>query len=267
MTIYLKYWHLAEPPFENVPDRQVFFRSSQHEEALSRLMYAVENRKGAAMLTGEVGSGKTTIGRVMDDALPEDRYQVRTITNPALTPLDLLRSILFQMGIRSDSDSKFVLLTRLHERLSENEEHGVRTILVIDEAHLIQHRASLEELRMLLNMQSEHQFLITLIILGQPPLLDKIETLQPLKERISIKYHLKPLDLKDTVRYVLFRLKTAGAERGIFTRESIFPLFEYTRGVPLRINNLCDRCLLAGMMRSAGAVDTRIVNEAIADLE
>jgi type II secretory pathway predicted ATPase ExeA len=258
---------LTEPPFESVPNRDAFFRSSQHEEALSRLLYAVENRKGVALLTGEVGSGKTTISRVLNDALPEEQYQVRTITNPALTPIDLLRSILYQMGMRSASESKFILLTHLHERLAENEQKGVRTILIIDEAHLIQQRSSLEELRMLLNMQSEHQYLITLVILGQPTLLENIESMPPLRERISIKYHLQPLDLKDSVRYLMFRLKNAGADRGIFTRESIFPLYEYSRGVPLRINNLSDRCLLLGMMRKAGGIGTRIVNEAIADLQ
>lgn len=266
MTIFQKYWGLKEPPFENVPNREVFFRSSQHEEALSRLLYAVENKKGAAMLTGEVGAGKTTISRVMSDALPEDRYLVRTITNPALTPLDLLRSILYQMGVETDSDSKFFLLTKLHDRLQEKQQQGVRTILVVDEAHLIQERSSLEELRMLLNMQYEHQFLVTLIILGQPPLLLKIETLLPLRERISVKYHLKPLDLRDTVRYILFRLRNAGAKRGFFTREAMSPLYEYSRGIPLRINNVCDRCLLIGMMKRAGAIDTRIVKEAISDL-
>jgi type II secretory pathway predicted ATPase ExeA len=266
LTIYQKYWSLKEPPFENVPDQKVFFRSSQHEEALSRLMYAVENRKGAAMLTGEVGAGKTTISRVLSDSLPADRYRVSTITNPALTPLDLLRSILYEIGIATDSDSKFFLLNKLHDKLQERQQHGIRTILVVDEAHLIQQRESLEELRMLLNMQSEHQFLVTLIIMGQTPLLLKIETLLPLKERISVKYHLKPLDLKDTVRYILFRLKSAGAKRGIFTRKAISPLYSYSQGIPLRINNLCDRCLLIGMMRKAGRVDSRIVAEAIEDL-
>jgi len=230
------------------------------------LMYAVENRKGAAMLTGEVGAGKTTISRVLSDSLPADRYRVGTITNPALTPLDLLRSILYEIGIPTDSDSKFFLLTKLHDKLQERQQHGIRTILVVDEAHLIQQRESLEELRMLLNMQSEHQFLATLIIMGQTPLLLKIETLLPLKERISVKYHLKPLDLKDTVRYILFRLKSAGAERGIFTRKAIFPLYSYSQGIPLRINNLCDRCLLIGMMKKSGMIDSRIVNEAVADL-
>ena len=267
MTVYLKYWGLAEPPFENVSNESVFFRSSQHQEALSRLIYAVENRKGAAMLTGEVGSGKTTIGRVMSEALPKDRYLVRTITNPALSPLDLLRSILFQLGFWSESDSKVVLLTALQDRLSENERRGMRTILIIDEAHLIKHRASLEELRMLLNLQSAHQFLITLVVLGQPSLVEAVEGLHPLRERIAVKYRLKPLDLKDTVRYILFCLKNAGATRGIFTRESIFPLYDYSRGIPLRINNLCDRCLMIGMMQKAGGIVTRIVNEAIEDLQ
>ncbi len=266
MTIYQKYWSLKEPPFENVPDQKVFFRSSQHEEALSRLMYAVENRKGAAMLTGEVGAGKTTISRVLSDSLPQDRYRVSTIKNPALTPLDLLRSILHEIGIPTDSDSKFFLLTKLHDKLQEGQQHGIRTILVVDEAHLIQQRESLEELRMLLNMQSEHQFLVTLIIMGQTPLLLKVETLLPLKERISVKYHLKPLDLKDTVRYILFRLKSAGAERGIFTRKAMLPLYSYSQGIPLRINNLCDRCLLIGMMKKSGMIDSRIITEAIADL-
>lgn len=266
MTIYQKYWSLKEPPFENVPDQMVFFRSSQHEEALSRLMYAVENRKGAAMLTGEVGAGKTTISRVLSDSLPADRYRVNTITNPALTPLDLLRSILYEIGIPTESDSKFFLLTKLHDKLHERQQHGIRTILVVDEAHLIQQRESLEELRMLLNMQSEHQFLVTLIIMGQTPLLLKVETLLPLKERISVKYHLKPLDLKDTVRYILYRLKSAGAKRGIFTGKAIFPLYSYSQGIPLRINNLCDRCLLIGMMKKTGTIDSRIVTEAIADL-
>lgn len=266
MTSYLNYWGFQIPPFENVPDRQFFFRSTQHEEALSRLIYAVENRKGAAMLTGEVGSGKTTISRVLKESLPQDSYMVRVITNPALTPLDLLRSILYCLGDPVETDSKLTILTRLQDRLTANARQGLNTILVIDEAHMIQHRASLEELRMLLNMQNEHQFLITMIVLGQPPLLENVETLHPLKERIAVKYHLRPLDLKDTVRYILFRLKNGGADRGIFTKEAIFPIYDYARGIPLRINNICDRSLLIGLLHRARGIDTRIVNEAIEDL-
>ena len=264
--MYLNYWGFKEAPFENVPDRNFFFRSSHHEEALSRMMYAAEQRKGIAMLTGEVGSGKTTISRVLKDTLPADRYNVQSIVNPALSPLDFIRAILLCLGEEADTDSKVILLNRLQERLIGNASKGLNNILIIDEAHLITTKESLQELRMLLNIQSEHQFLITLIILGQPPLLKTILDLRHLKERISIKYHLPPLDLKDTIRYILFRMKRAGAKRGIFTKEAIFPLYEYTRGVPLRINNLCDRSLLIGMMKQTKDVKTGIVNSAIKDL-
>jgi len=108
--------------------------------------------------------------------------------------------------------------------------------------------------------------LITLILLGQPPLLKNISELQPLKERISIKFNLEPLDIENTLRYVVFRLKTAGASRGIFTREAIEALYEFSGGIPLRVNNVSDRCLLIGLMQKAKVVDSKIVEDAIEDL-
>jgi type II secretory pathway predicted ATPase ExeA len=139
--------------------------------------------------------------------------------------------------------------------------------LAIDEAHVISNQATLDELRMLLNIQSDDEFLITLILLGQPPLLKNISELQPLKERISIKFNLEPLDIENTLRYVVFRLKTAGASRGIFTREAIEALYEFSGGIPLRVNNVSDRCLLIGLMQKAKVVDSKIVTDAIKDLK
>ena len=139
-------------------------------------------------------------------------------------------------------------------------------MLAIDEAHVIGNQSTLDELRMLLNMQFEDEFLITLILLGQPPLLKNIRELQPLKERISIKFNLDPLDSDSTLRYVMFRLKIAGATRGIFSKEAIDNIYEYSGGIPLRINNLCDRCLLIGLMRKARIIDSKIAADAIEDL-
>ena len=116
-------------------------------------------------------------------------------------------------------------------------------------------------------MQQNEQFLITLILLGQPPLLNRIAEHQPLRERIGVKFNLGPLDEQDTLRYIMCRLKNAGAERGFFTSEAIAPLYEYSGGIPLRINNVCDRCLLIGFMQRSWLVDTRIVAEAIDDLQ
>jgi type II secretory pathway predicted ATPase ExeA len=251
-----------------VPARDVFYRSPQHEEALRRLLYVVEHRKGVAMLTGEVGCGKTTVTKALANHLNRERVQFRMISNPALGPEDLLKAIVLKLGgsVENSNGSKTLILDQLQRLLHQAETVGQNTVLAIDEAHVIGNRETLDELRMLLNIQSEDQFLLTLILLGQPPLLGNVARLQPLKERIAVKFNLEPLDLRNTMCYVLFRLKAAGADRGIFTREAVDLLHEFSGGIPLRINNLCDRSLLVGLMRGARVVDSRIVREAIEDL-
>ena len=265
--MYLEHWGLQKTPFANVPSRDVFYRSPQHEEALRRLLYAIENRKGVAMLTGEVGCGKTTVTKALSNHLNRDQFQFQIISNPALQPTDLIKAIVLKLGDNnSDNGSKTLLLDRLQKQLFQNAERGVSTVLAIDEAHVITNQGTLDELRMLLNIQSEDEFLITLILLGQPPLLKNISELQPLKERISIKFNLEPLDNENTLRYVVFRLKNAGASRGIFSREAVERLYDFSGGIPLRINNVCDRCLLIGLMQKAKLVDSKIVEDAIEDL-
>jgi type II secretory pathway predicted ATPase ExeA len=265
--MYLEYWGFDQSPFSNVPTQSLFYRSPQHEEALSRLVYVMEHRKGVAMLTGEVGCGKTTVARALMDYLDTENFQVLLLSNPALDPLDLIKAILLNFGETVENGSKSVLLDQLRARLIQNAEQGINTVLTIDEAHVIRNDATLDELRMLLNLQANNQFLITLVLVGQPPLLKRISDLQPLKERISVKFHLEPLDVYNTARYILYRLKSVGATRGLFTIESLKPLYEYSGGIPLRINNVCDRCLLIGFMQRSGIIGTRIVNDAIEDLK
>ena len=174
---------------------------------------------------------------------------------------------MLKLAGHANNGSKADLLERLHQHLFQNAENGVSTALAIDEAHVIGNKASLDELRMLLNIQSDDEFLITLILLGQPPLLKNISELQPLKERISIKFNLEPLDPQNTLDYIVHRLKWAGATRDIFTREAVQAVYEFAGGLPLRINNLCDRCLLFGLMRQTRMVDAQIVCDAIEDME
>jgi len=265
--MYLDYWELQKAPFGNVPARSAFYRSPQHEEALRRLLYVIEQRKGVAMLTGEVGCGKTTVIRALADFLDPNKYQFQTISNPALQPTDLIKAILLKLGGHSNNGSKTDLLDGLHRHLHQNAEKGISTVLAIDEAHVIGNQATLDELRMLLNVQSDDEFLITLILLGQPPLLKNISELQPLKERISVKFNLNPMNLQNTLNYIVHRLKWAGSTRGIFSLEAIQALYEFAEGLPLRINNLADRCLLLGLMRQARIVDSRVVHGAIEDME
>jgi type II secretory pathway predicted ATPase ExeA len=265
--MYTSYWGLQRQPFDNVPSQEFFYRSSQHEEALLRLVYAVEHSKGLAVLTGEVGAGKTTISRVLYDYLNMDGYEVVTLVNPSLEPVDFLRAVLMKLGVDdAQSPSKSVVLDQLNERLIQNASQDIKTILVIDEAHLVRDKPILEELRMLLNLQHNNQFLLTLIMMGQPPLAGNLKLMKPLKERIAIQFDLKPLDERDTMRYILYRLKHAGASRGIFTKDAIPPIYAFSKGIPLRINNVCERSLLMGMMRKAVNINEKIVNIAVADI-
>jgi len=265
--MFLQYWGLQHPPFNNVPSETSFFRSPQHEEAFSRLKYVIEYRKGVALLTGEVGCGKTTVTKALQKSLNRDKYQFLLMANPAMAPLDFIKAVLINFGEQTISGTKPFLLARLQERLNHNASRGISTVLTVDEAHVIKNQETMDELRMFLNIQCNEQFLITLILLGQPPLLKRIDGLQPLKERISVKFKLTPLDEKNTLRYIMYRLKNAGAERGLFTSEAIAVLYEYSDGIPLRINNVCDRSLLIGFMRKAQQIDTRIVTDAIEDLQ
>ncbi|MEW6077763.1 MAG: AAA family ATPase [Thermodesulfobacteriota bacterium] len=265
--MYLDYWELREPPFLNVPSHEIFFESPQHQEAINRLLYVINHRKGVAMLTGEVGCGKTTVIRNLSSYLPSGRFEIRMLSNPAVSAVDLIRGILIQFGIPVKSTSKSVLLEELRRKLETYAAHNGGAVLVVDEAHVINSKSTLDELRMLLNLQADNRFLLTLIMVGQPLLLKKVEILQALKERISMKYHLPPLNEEDTNQYIQYRLKQAGSERAIFSGESIPLVYEYSHGVPLRINNLCDRCFLIGMMNKKQSVDAETVKQAVADLE
>lgn len=265
--MYLDYWGLQRFPFENVPNPNFLYQSPQHEEAIVRLLFIAQNRKGAALLTGEVGSGKTTVSRAFMNRLSKDEYEVLTITNPALDHIELIKAILLKLGLEADSNSKSALLESLNRRVVQNANRGINTVIIIDEAHVIESKYTFDELRMLLNMQLEDQFLITMILMGQLPLIKKIAALKPLEERIAIKYHLDPLNFENTARYIMFRLKKAGATRGMFTKKSLRVIYAYSKGLPLRINNLCDRSLLIGLMRKAKLIDSRLVSDAVEDLQ
>jgi general secretion pathway protein A len=265
--MYTTYWNLKQTPFDNAPSQEFFYRSSQHEEALLRMVYAVEHHKGLAVLTGEVGAGKTTISRVLYEYLNVDGYEVVTIVNPALDPVDFLRAILIKLGVGGISgEAKSVLFEKLNERLIQNAAQDIKTVLIIDEAHLVKEVSILEELRMLLNLHHQNRFLLTLLMMGQPPLAGNLNLMMPLKERIAIQYDLKALSERDCTRYILYRLKHAGADRGIFTKDAVPLIYAFSKGLPLRINNVCERSLLLGMMHKAKNVNSRIVNLAVADI-
>lgn len=266
--MYEEYWKLKEKPFENTPDPHFLFISGQHEEALARLLYAVRERKGAALLTGEYGSGKTILSRTLLSELGNERYQTVLIFNPRIPPMEFLQEIVNQLGGNDASESKTRLLRTLNEILYNNLNNNKNTIVVIDEAQAIESPEIFEELRLLLNFQLNDLFLLTLILIGQPELKEKVDIIPPLRQRLAIRYHLKGLNESQTKEYIIHRLKIAGSKERekIFTEKTYGLIYEATGGIPRMINNICDMCLLVGFGAKAKRIDEIIVKDAVSEL-
>ena len=262
--MYLEYWGFNKFPFENVSDPDFFYLSKTHEEGLTRLIYAAERRKGGAMLTGEIGCGKTTLSRICINELAEDKYEIGLIINPKLEPEDFLQEILYQFGIPHIPNKKIDCLRVLNDKMIENMKVNKETLLIIDEAQLL-NEPLFEEIRLLLNFQLNNRFLMTIILLGQPELRDKVKNLEQLNQRIAIKYHLRPFDLEETLAYINFRLQRAGKMDNLFSQAAVEKIFEHTGGVPRKINNLCDLSLLIGFSFQKEVIDPEIVENIIND--
>jgi len=262
--MYEEYWGLKEKPFENTPDPRFFYRSPQHEEALGRLLYVVREGKGAGMLTGVFGCGKTVLGRTLLKELENDVYKIGFITNPRLETTELLRMILHSLGRKNLPERKTEVLVALNELLVHNIRDGKKTILIIDEAHTIEEKGVFEEIRLLLNYQLENKFLLTLLLFGQPGLTEEIESNKPLLQRIAIRYNLNPLSLEETKKYVYHRLAiAAGDGSGLFDLKSLEKIYQYSGGIPRRINQICDMCLLIGFDKKKEKIDEEIIKEAM----
>lgn len=264
--MYLTYWGLKEKPFQNTCDPRFLCLSEQHEEALTRLQYVVEEHLGCALLTGVFGSGKTLLAQALIDRLKADRFVTAFIFNPQLSNVEILQEILYQLGEHQTMpDRKTDILHRLSEILDDNYAESRHVVILIDEAHLIEDRAIFEELRLLLNFQKRDKFLLTLLLIGQPDLREKISQLKPFDQRVSLRFHLKGLKPDETARYIEHRMEVAGSERPVFSPEAVRLIHESTGGLPRRINQVCDLALLAGCGTQSVQVTPEIVNEVLMD--
>ncbi|MBU4479645.1 MAG: AAA family ATPase [Candidatus Omnitrophica bacterium] len=270
--MYETHWGFNEKPFENTPDPRFLYHSPQHEEGLSRLFYVVSEGKGAGLLTGVFGCGKTLLGRTLFKEIDRDIYKTAFIANPFLSYTELLMHIAHSLGARDLPQNKQdvlvnVVLERLGEILENNMRDGKKTVIVIDEAHVITDRKVWEELRLLLNFQLENRFLLTLLILGQPELKEVIDSNKQFSQRLAVKFHLGPLHEKETEEYINHRLNIAGSSRQIFTPGSMLLIYKKTGGIPRRINHICDLSLFAGFGKGASVIDEKIIEEVGNDVE
>jgi len=242
------------------------YRSPEHDEALFRLRYAVVHRKGGAVLTGTYGCGKTTLARALARELDPKRFEVALIANPLLSPIELLREFLHQLGEPTVPQEKPAVLRRLQERLVENLRRGKDTVLIVDEAQLIQDEAVFDELRLLLNFQTNDRFLMTLVLAGSDELRESLRRHPHLAQRCSVRARLEPLDREQTGYYVRHRLVTAGRDTETLTDEAMDELFEATGGTPRVINAVCDLTLVVGAAAGARRVDGELVRRVAEDV-
>jgi general secretion pathway protein A len=267
--MYEAYFGLKENPFSLSPDPRYLYLSPQHQEALNCLIYGIGERKGFMVVTGGIGTGKTTLCRALLAGLDGGTASA-LIFNPALSDIELLKTINQEFGIKLvGRGTKKRYIDGLNAFLMKNFAAGKNAILLIDEAQNLSHGV-LEQIRMLSNLETVREKLIQIILLGQPELrrLLALPSLRQLNERITVRYDLKPLAREDIRRYIEHRLVTAGGERvgSSFTAGSYDLIYRMSRGIPRRINAICDRALLIAYGRDARSIDPRLVRAAIRDI-
>ena len=269
--MYTEHWGLTQKPFENVPDPRFLYLSPQHEEGIARLRYAVGERKGAAVLTGTFGCGKTLLAHVLLNELGREVYRAALISQPQLDSIELLRAIARRLGATGLPEKRSeilvdVLLERIEERLERNMRDGKDSVIIIDEAHLIRDAGVLEQLRLLLNFQKEDRFMLTLLLLGQPELGEIIDGSKQLAQRIALACTLDPLGEEETGRYIRHRLRCAGGREDLFDPGALAAVQRASGGIPRRINQVCDLCLFNGFGKGADTVNLALVEEAVAGI-
>lgn len=269
--MYYKYFGLKEAPFSIAPNPDYLFMTERHREALAHLHHCIESDAGFVMLTGDIGTGKTTVCRLFLNKLPDDT-QVAFILNPFLGGKELLFSIAQELQIEELEENATLResVDAIYLHLLRNYSKKRHTILLIDEAQHI-HSKVLELIRLLTNLETDRKKLLKIILVGQPELNDILaqEDMVQLSQRITARYHIKPLSLEETRAYIDYRMRTAGfmGELSPFPKTAVKQIYQYTKGVPRLINVLCDRVLLGVYSQNKALADSEIIKKAFREVK
>lgn len=266
--MYNDFYGFSEAPFNITPDPRFLFFSSRHQEAFNHLLYGIRERKGFIQLTGEVGAGKTTLCRALLEELGPE-VETALILNPVLTATQLLRGILAELGVEIGRVDRARCLEELNRYLLAQVAAGRDVVLIIDEAQDLSPEL-LEQVRLLSNLETDQRKLLQIVLIGQPELRELLDQrrLRQLRQRITVRYHLGPLDREDSERYLRYRLLIAGANsRPTFSRWALTRIHRYSGGVPRLINAVADKTLLAGYVAGVDHLRGHHVRRAVRELE
>jgi type II secretory pathway predicted ATPase ExeA len=265
---YLEYYGLEEHPFSNVVDSRFYWNSPQQAEALVKLKYAVDTRKGLAVVIGNIGAGKTTLARKILEELDEEHYEAAllVIIHSSVNSEWLFRKFAIQLGVKNLAGSKIELLSEIYKKLDEINAEGKRAVVLIDEVQMLNSKEIMEEFRGLLNMETPEGKMVNFIFFGLPDLENVLALDEPLKQRVAIRIKLTAYSEENTRDYILHRLKVAGSTKEIFSAGAFTQIYKYSNGVPRLINTICDNALLEGFLFKNEQVDESIIKAVAVDL-
>lgn len=266
--MYLEHYGLNEPPFDITPNPRFLFFSPKHREAFNHLLYGIRERKGFVQLTGEVGAGKTTLCRSMLEQLGS-RFATALILNPVLDADQLIKAIAMEFGLTVKGLDRLDTVALINEFLLRLVDEQKDAVLIIDEAQDLSNEL-LEQVRLLSNLETDDRKLLQIVLMGQPELRERLNDhrLRQLRQRITVRYHLRPLKRTEVGQYVQHRLHVSGAKGApYFTAPALWRIYRYSRGIPRLVNAVCDKCLLAGFVHQTDEINFRMVGLAIRELE
>jgi len=262
--VFSSFFGFTEHPFSNTPDPKYFFPTSTHQDSLTRLLDGIASKKGFLVLTGDVGTGKTTMCRTLLRRLKDEDTETALVLNPDLSETEILAAIVQDFGQEAEGASKGQLMDTLYLHLVRRARAGGNSLIVIDDAQNLPLR-SLEQVRMISNFETEKEKLVQILLVGQPELNDKLQTpeFRQIRQRVAVYPQLAPLSARETREYVLHRLATAGGtpEKVSFTEKAYRRIFRETRGYPRSINTLCDKALAVASLRQQRTIDADIIEE------
>ena len=262
--MYREFYRLREKPFKLSPDPRYLFESASHQEAMSQFVYSVNEKAGFIGITGEVGTGKTTLINKFIASIPRN-CDIASINHKLFSTKGLIQSIFSQFGIPFSRETTSELLIKLHQFLKKQHEDGKQSVLILDEAQSLS-RNLLEDIRILSNIEAINEKYLNIFMLGQPELQAKLDSydLRQLKDRVTQQYHLQPLSRDETRGYISHRLQIAASEKSypdIFTEEAIDLIYYYTHGIPRKINIIAEKALLAGYVTENSFIDESLIEQ------